>query len=104
MTNTLLVYLLVLKDYMLPCFSKQLLGIDCPGCGLQRSVVLLFNGEFFAAFKMYPAIYTLIPLAGIIIIHKFIGVKYSNQLTIGLSISSVTLILINFILKLLHIH
>lgn len=101
MTNTILIYFLAIKDYMLPCFSKQLFGIDCPGCGLQRSVLLLFNGEFIAAFKMYPAIYTLIPLAGTIIINKIIGVKYGNQLIIGLSISSVALILINFILNLI---
>lgn len=102
MTNSLLIYFFALKDYMLPCFSKQLFGMDCPGCGLQRSVLLLFNGEFFAAFKMYPAIYTLIALFGVIIINQVISIKYCSKLIIGLSISSVALILINFIFKLLH--
>jgi len=102
MTNSLLIYFFALKDYMLPCFSKQLFGMDCPGCGLQRSVLLLFNGEFFAAFKMYPAIYTLIALFVVIIINQVISIKYGSKLIIGLSISSVALILINFIFKLLH--
>lgn len=45
---------------MLPCMSKKLFGIECLGCGTQRSFVLLLKGEFVEAFKMYPAIYTLI--------------------------------------------
>ncbi|MBL4604087.1 MAG: DUF2752 domain-containing protein, partial [Flavobacteriaceae bacterium] len=40
---------------MLPCYSKQLFGVDCLGCGLQRSFILLTKGEFIEAFKMYPA-------------------------------------------------
>ena len=102
MTNQLAIYFLAAKDYMLPCFNKQLFGIDCPGCGLQRSVLLLFQGEFVAAFQMYPAIFTLIPLFGIIIINRLFSLKYGSQFIIGLSISSVALILINFILKLIH--
>ncbi|WP_345890720.1 DUF2752 domain-containing protein [Croceivirga thetidis] len=89
---------------MLPCFSKQLFGIDCPGCGLQRSVAFLIRGDFVEAFKMYPAIYTLIPLALILITNRFITIKYYNNLVIALSISSVLLILTNYILKLLHLH
>ncbi|MDT0540782.1 DUF2752 domain-containing protein [Croceitalea sp. P059] len=87
---------------MLPCFSKQLFGIDCPGCGLQRSILLLLNGEFIAAFKMYPAIYPLLALACVILLNKIMGLKYATQMIMGLSISSVALILINFFIKLIH--
>lgn len=91
-----------LQDYMLPCASKQIFGFDCPGCGLQRSILLLFQGEFLAAFKMYPAIYPLLALAGVILLNKIIGLKYATQLIMTLSISSVVLILINFFIKLIH--
>ena len=102
MTKLLAIYFLALKDYMLPCINKQLFGFDCPGCGLQRAVLLLFKGEFMAAFYMYPAIFTLIPLFGLILLNKLFTLKYGNQFVIALSISSVVLILINFILKLIH--
>ncbi|MFA7446524.1 MAG: DUF2752 domain-containing protein, partial [Flavobacteriaceae bacterium] len=45
-----------MEDYMLPCMNKKLFGIDCMGCGIQRSVALLLRGEFVEAFYMYPAI------------------------------------------------
>ena len=91
-----------LQDYMLPCVTKQVLGFDCPGCGLQRSIAMLLNGDIPGAFEMYPAIFTLIPLALVLILNKFLSLKYANPTIIALSISSVALILINYIIKLLH--
>ncbi|KAF2517784.1 DUF2752 domain-containing protein [Flavobacterium foetidum] len=47
-----------LEKYMIPCLFKKLFGFECLGCGFQRSVFLLFKGDFLGAFKMYPAIFT----------------------------------------------
>lgn len=88
-----------IEDYMLPCFTKKLFGFDCPGCGLQRSVSLLFQGDFLAAFEMYPAIYTLLPLFAFLLADAFYKIKYANKIIITLMTSSVALILINYILK-----
>lgn len=49
-----------MEEYMLPCTNKMLFGGDCMGCGIQRAIALLLEGEFVAAFYMYPAIYPLI--------------------------------------------
>lgn len=49
-----------MEEYMLPCFSKSLFGVECLGCGTQRALLLVFHGDFIGAFKMYPAIYTTI--------------------------------------------
>ena len=91
--------LFINEDYLLPCLNKQLLGIECTGCGIQRAAVLLFNGEFIEAFKMYPAIYPLIALLGFLLLDNIITIKYANKISIFLMIVSVTTILINFILK-----
>jgi hypothetical protein len=45
---------------MIPCLFKTLFGVECLGCGFQRSLVLLFQGEFSAAFQMYPAVYSML--------------------------------------------
>ena len=95
----LAIVLLAIEDYLLPCMSKQLLGMDCPGCGLQRAVVFLVQGEFLAAFKMYPAIYSILLLFGFLSLDFFFKIKYANKIIIFLMISSVVLILTNFILK-----
>ncbi|AWX43362.1 hypothetical protein HME9304_00350 [Flagellimonas maritima] len=90
------------KDFMLPCLNKKLFGVDCPGCGMQRSAHLLLQGEFMAAFKMYPAIYPLLLLFVFLIINTFLKFKYNNQTIIVLSVLTVGTILINYLLKLIY--
>src|SRR5688572_26255843 len=41
---------------MLTCLSKQYFGVECPGCGAQRSLVCLFKGEFLDSLALYPAL------------------------------------------------
>ncbi|WP_313781373.1 DUF2752 domain-containing protein [Flagellimonas marinaquae] len=91
-----------LEDYMLPCLNKQLLGVDCPGCGLQRSAHLLLHGEFVSAFQMYPAIYTIIPLFALVISSKIFNLSVNHRWISVLGVTTVALILINYILKFLY--
>ena len=51
---------------MLPCLSKILFGVECLGCGFQRGFLLLLQGDFGGAFKMYPAIFTTLLFLGIL--------------------------------------
>lgn len=86
---------------MLPCLNKKFFGIECPGCGAQRSVSLLFQGEFIEAFQMYPATFTIIPLLGFLLADNFFNIRHANKITITLMVTSVVLILGNYILKFL---
>ncbi|OIQ22350.1 DUF2752 domain-containing protein [Lacinutrix sp. MedPE-SW] len=88
-----------LQEYMLPCLNKKLFGFDCMGCGLQRSLSFLFHGEIIEAFKMYPAIFTLIPLGLLIVTSFFYKFKNINKIINGLAIASVLIIIISFIVK-----
>jgi hypothetical protein len=87
------------ENYMLPCLNKQVWGVECPGCGIQRSISFLLEGNFMAAFEAYPAIYTLILFLGVVLLNGFYKIKYANTLIIGLAVTTVLLILINYILK-----
>lgn len=87
------------EDFMLPCLNKKLFGIDCMGCGMQRSVSLIFQGEFTAAFHMYPAIFTLIILFSVITVNTFKNFKYANKIILILAIVNAIIIISSFILK-----
>ena len=93
--------LLKTEDYMLPCLTKQLLHFDCPGCGLQRSIVFLLKGDFVAAFEMYPAIYPMILLFLFIGLKNLINIRFENVITYSLLLLTSSAILINFVLKLI---
>ena len=58
---------------MFPCISKTLFGIECLGCGFQRAFLLVLEGNFEAAFKMYPAIYSCL------IFILFIGLHFADS-------------------------
>lgn len=44
-----------LQNHLLPCPFKYLTGIDCPGCGFQRSVIALIQGNLHQSLHLYPA-------------------------------------------------
>ncbi|EAQ41224.1 MULTISPECIES: DUF2752 domain-containing protein [unclassified Polaribacter] len=88
-----------LESYMLPCFSKTFLDIECLGCGLQRSFLLFLNGNFFDAFKMYPAIFTLILLISFAIFNFFKKIKNANKIIGRLAYINLTIIIINYLIK-----
>lgn len=82
-----------LEKYMFPCISKTLFGIECLGCGFQRAFVLLLEGNFEAAFIMYPAIYSsliLLLFAGFHFVD--LNRNYKKTLTVLLAINGILMI------------
>ena len=93
---------LLSDKYMLPCISKQLFGIDCPGCGFQRSVALLLQGEFKASFLMYPGLMPMLALFGFLALNRFVSFRRANTIIILLAGTTVLTILGNFLIKIIN--
>jgi hypothetical protein len=87
------------EEYMIPCFWKQTLGIECLGCGIQRSISLILDGDFVGAFYMYPAIYTLLALLLFLIVHLKFEFKNGHKIILSLFILNICIIIINYYLK-----
>ncbi len=87
-------------SWMLPCMTKQMIGMDCPGCGIQRSISLLLQGDIISSFLMYPALIPIIFLLGFLIFDMFVNVKYSEQLKLWGTIIAVGTIITSYIIKL----
>lgn len=82
-----------LEKFMFPCISKTLFGIECLGCGFQRSLYLLFQGNIEAAFTMYPAVFSSLFLMIMAGFHFFDSNRnYKKILLISLIINSVFMI------------
>ena len=78
---------------MFPCISKTLFGIECLGCGFQRAFVLLLEGDFKAAFAMYPAIFSSLIFLLFAGLH-FIDSKrnYKKTLTVLVTLNGIIMI------------
>ncbi|MES2425777.1 MAG: DUF2752 domain-containing protein [Bacteroidota bacterium] len=49
-----LLFISWLQNHLIPCPFKYLTGIDCPGCGFQRAIIALFQGQWQNSYLLYP--------------------------------------------------
>ena len=90
---------MALENYMIPCLSKTLFGFECMGCGFQRSLLLIWKGQFIEAFYMYAAIYPILVLSAYIIITRFYKFKNYKKGINWMSILSITTIILSYTIK-----
>jgi len=84
---------------MVECHWKSTFGIECTGCGFQRSIDLILQGKLIESIGLYPAtlpffatlIYTLVHL-------KFNFSNGARNIVILFSFTAL-LMLLNFFLK-----
>lgn len=88
-----------MEEYMLPCMNKKLFGTECLGCGLQRAAHLLLQGDFIAAFKLFPAIYTTLLLFGFLFLHFIDSKRNYNKILIFLAVVNALIMVISYIYK-----
>lgn len=110
MKLTLVLFLMIIlaegKDFLhwlehnlLSCPIKQNFGIDCPGCGIQRSFVALIKGNLLESFKFYPATIPIIALFALTIIHLKFDLKNGAFFIKLLYIAITLIIVINYSYK-----
>ncbi|MCZ4225565.1 DUF2752 domain-containing protein [Pedobacter rhodius] len=88
-----------LNRHFLSCPFKAHFGIDCPGCGLQRSVLALLKGNLPESFRFYPATIPLIILIIFTVIHLKVDFKFGAQVIKLVFTGIAVIILINYIYK-----
>ena len=77
-----LTYLLFINPYELNHFSFcvfNMIGIDfCPGCGIGRSISMIYKGDFLGSINMHPlGIFALT-----IIFHRIVTLLQRNKLNL----------------------
>lgn len=88
-----------MEEYMLPCMNKSIFGVDCMGCGMQRSLLLLSKGEFLEAFKMFPALYTTILFFLVVTLHFLDKSRNYLKLIVALAIINALVLVIAYAYK-----
>ncbi len=85
-----------MEDYMLSCYSNKYFGVQCPGCGGQRALAFLLDGEFVKAFFMYPPLYPLIVLFLLVGVNLFVKFKNFDKIISILAIINLIVITANY--------
>lgn len=90
-----------MEERMLPCMNKQLFGIECPGCGSQRAIAFLLEGEFYEAFKIFPAIYTLVFFFAFLLLHFIDRKRNYSKWIATLAVINGLIMIISYLIKML---
>lgn len=88
-----------LENNMLACPYKKYFGMDCFGCGMQRSFVALLKGNFSESFHQYPALIPMILMFLFLIVHLIFKFKNGGTWLKYMFIFVVSIVVINFIFK-----
>jgi len=89
-----------LQNYMMTCWFVKHFGIECPGCGMQRSLILLLQGNFIESIKMFPALIPMLFMLSFLPFHMYFNFKIGPKVLLWSFIVSAFLMLINYSIKL----
>ncbi|MDB5130365.1 MAG: hypothetical protein JWR02_114, partial [Mucilaginibacter sp.] len=94
-----------LQNHLLPCPFKYFTGIDCPGCGFQRSVIALIQGNLHQSLQLYPAAIPLLMFFSYGIADKYFKLDTAaNIVKKTLFVVIGVVILISYALKLFRLY
>ena len=93
-----------LQNHLLACPFKKLTGIDCPGCGFQRSIIALIKGDIKGSIHLYPAAIPLLATALFVLFAVKLNVDNRNIIKKTLYMVTGSVIMISYILKMYNLY
>jgi hypothetical protein len=88
------------ERFFVTCPFKWITGLDCPGCGFQRSLWALIQGHFMQSFDIYPpTLFFLLSFSAAASAH-FFKWKSDSKLLKVLYFATGVVVVINYIFKL----
>jgi hypothetical protein len=87
---------------MLTCPSKKWLHLECPGCGLQRSIIALLRGDIKTSLSLYPATIPLLTLLLVVAFHLRFDLRHGAAVIKYLYIGTAAIIFVFYIYKVLN--
>ena len=88
-----------LEHHLITCPTKHFFGIECPGCGMQRSIIELLRGNLWESIKLYPPLIPMIILLILLVINLKVNSIALQKVLKYFFIAEVIIIFINYILK-----
>ena len=90
-----------LEHHLLTCPSKYFFGVECPGCGMQRSFIELLKGNLSESFFLYPALIPMLFMLGLLGAHLIFRFQKGAKYLQYTFIFTASVVMINFIIKLI---
>lgn len=90
-----------LESHQGTCSFREHVGIECPGCGLQRSILALLRGDLVESILQFPALLLLMAMFAFLGIHLVFKFKHGAFVLKMFYITNISIIILNYIYKLI---
>jgi hypothetical protein len=90
-----------LEAHMGTCAFREHGGLECPGCGMQRSIIALLKWNLWESILLYPALIPLMAMFAFLAIHLVFKFKHGVTVLKIMYITNTALILGPFIYKII---
>jgi hypothetical protein len=88
-----------LEQHLLACPSKKWLHMDCPGCGMQRSLLALLKGNVMESLAFYPATIPVLLMLLYLALHLYFKFSNGAKILTFFFIVNTSIIVLNYIYK-----
>lgn len=89
------------ESHQQTCTFRELFGIDCPGCGLQRSIIELLKGNLLESLYLYPALLPILAMFVYLALHLAFRFRNGALILKIMFIFNISLISVNYLYKLI---
>ncbi len=89
------------EQHLFTCSFKLFLGIDCPGCGMQRAFIALLKGNFAQSLVFNASLIPFLITIGFTICHLSFSYKNGARLIVVFFSCTVAIMMSQFIVKLI---
>ncbi len=86
-----------LETHQLPCMFKAVTHFECPGCGMQRSFILLLRGDITGSFFMFPALMPILLMFAFLFLHVMFKIKNGAIILKYMYILSAVIVMVSYI-------
>ncbi len=92
-----------IERHLFYCPSKKYFNIECPGCGLQRSIIALLRGNVIESVRLHPATIPLIIVVIYTMLHLKFNFKFGARNIKLLQILAASVIVVAYIYKVVNL-
>jgi hypothetical protein len=91
-----------LEGNMQSCYYKQVLGVECPGCGFQRSLIALLKGNLWESIQLFPGLIPMLFLFLFLGLHLIFRFRNGAVVLKYIFIGDLAIIIIHYIIQFIN--
>ncbi|MFO7721818.1 MAG: DUF2752 domain-containing protein [Bacteroidales bacterium] len=91
-----------LEHNAMACYYQKYLGVQCPGCGMQRSMAELLRGNLASSIELFPALIPVIFMVAFLVAHIIFRFRNGAAILKYTFIGNAGIIMTTWVIRMIH--